>query len=165
MGRLLLAGLVLSAGAYRFMALACVDLDANCPNLAPGPGLAVAATAPPTAADVVALVKRPLPAGGVPAPASPWLVAVGPLQAAPQADAGPRLRSLKLEGARLAVELDYTPYNPVGVQLRRHVPSYPVALVALPPLPSGAVDLSVRWVARDPATPPTLLGPLRLLVP
>ncbi len=178
--RLLLAGLVTglvtgggaahaeppaAAGAYRFVALACVQLDARCPAQIEGPGLAVTAAPPPSEADLVALLKAAPPAAGWVAPGSPWLVAVGPLQASSQGAAGPRLRSLNLDGHSLTVELDYTPYSPVGEPRRRHVPSYPVACVSLPALPTGSVRLNVRWTPRDAPGSATLLGPLLLLVP
>ena len=156
---------------HRFLALACIDVDPHCAERAPLSGLLVAATAP-QAAELAALLRAAPSAAGAELPHSPlgaspgWLVALGPLQAAGTV---PLLRSLALRGDVLSAEFDYQPYTSVGPSQRRFVPSYPVALLALPPLAKGALQITVRWsplAAARPSSPAAIsvLGPLRLVV-
>ena len=155
----------------RFLSLACIEVDPHCAERAPVPGLLVVTEAPQEA-ELAALLRAAPPAGGAelmraaPAASTGWLVALGPLQAAGTV---PLLRRLELRGSVLSAELDYQPYSPIGPSQRRFVPSYPVALLALPPLVSGTLQVTVRWnplPAAHPAPPAaaTVLGPMRVLV-
>ena len=168
-----------SVTGHHFQALVCVEIDERCAERAPLPGLLVPTSVPPTQA-LATMLRTALPAAGFELPlaagaaSAGWLVALGPLQAA---GTTPLLISLQLRGANLVADIDYQPYTPVGPDRRRFVPTYPVALLALPVLAPGPLLITVHWrpqlsaqaaASRGAATTPTqaesLLGPLRVMV-
>lgn len=151
----------------RIMGVACVELDADCPNQARVPGLTVVDAVPEPAA-LAALLKRPTPSGGLqlsraPDRDGPWLLAAGPLQSP---DEPARLQAMTVAEGRLTLDWTYLPYRATGTDRRRFVPSYPVAAIAFPPLPPGPLVVTVRWrPVGNPAAPALVTGPLTVVVP